>query len=183
MQREADRVFDEYLVVMALAGSRPALSRLVERWSPRLLAFAARTLGEADGARDVVQETWAGALAGLPRLSDPARFPGWIFGIAHRRCADHVRSAARRRRLGAQAAEAALTPAGPDPPGPAERLDLSIALARLPPDQRSAVGLYYGEGLSVEEIAEALGLPDGTIKSRLHAARQTLKKFLEGGSS
>ncbi|MFC3077210.1 RNA polymerase sigma factor [Phenylobacterium terrae] len=182
MGREPDRIFDEYLVVLARTGSRPALTRLVMRWSPRLQGYAARVLGDAEAARDVVQETWAAVVAGLGRLEDPARFRAWLFGIATRRCADAQRSAVRVRRLRAVVASEALL-AVPAVAAPGERLDLAAAIARLPDDQRAAVALFYGAGLGVGEIAGALGVAPGTVKSRLFAARRALAEFMEGGSS
>jgi RNA polymerase sigma-70 factor, ECF subfamily len=182
MGREPERIFDEYLVVRARAGSRPALSRLVARWSPRLQGYAARVLGDADAARDVVQESWAAVVAGLGQLEDPARFPAWLFGIATRRCADARRSAARRRRLRAVAASEALSSSQPQLAG-GERLDLSAAIARLPAEQRAVVALFYGAELGVGETAEALCVAPGTVKSRLFAARRSLREFMEGGSS
>lgn len=179
MDREPDRVLDEYLVLQSRAGSRAALGQLVERWSPRLQRHAARLLNSGEAARDIVQETWLGALPGLARLDDPARFPAWIFGVATRKCVDHVRRLARARRLDARLA------AEPPPPeaGPGEGLDVAALLARLPADQRLVASLFYGEDLSLEEVAIAAGVPVGTVKSRLHSARQTLKALLQGETS
>ncbi|MEO8113362.1 MAG: sigma-70 family RNA polymerase sigma factor [Phenylobacterium sp.] len=180
MDRGPDRILDEYLVVMSQAGSREALGRLVARWSPRLLRYSARTLGAAEGAEDVVQETWGAALRVLPQLDDSARFPAWIYAIATRRCADLVRRRQRAQRTGDRlAAEETLNGHAVAPAGETG-LDLTAALRRLPMDQRLTVSLHYGEDLSVEEVAAVLGVPVGTVKSRLHTARKALKLFLEG---
>lgn len=178
MDREPDRVLDEYLVLQSRAGSRAALGQLVERWSPRLQRHAARLLNSGEAARDIVQETWLGALPGLARLDDPARFPAWIYGVATRKCVDHVRRLARARRL-----DARLAAEPPPQPAPPEGLDMAALLARLPADQRLVASLFYGEDLSLEEVAAAVGVPAGTVKSRLHNARQTLKAFLKGEPS
>lgn len=182
MGRGPEQVLDEYLVVLSQAGSHQALSRLVARWSPRLLRYSARTLTSTDGADDVVQETWRAVLRGLPRLKDPARFPAWIYGIATRKCADVVRARRRGRRLVERiGAQAAINGHVVEPAHGAEaRLDLAAALGRLPPEQRITVSLHYGEDLAVEDVAAALGIPVGTVKSRLHTARATLRNFLEG---
>lgn len=175
MDRSAETVFDEYLVLVAQGGSSAAFQRLVERWTPRLKRHAARTLRDAEAATDAVQEAWLAIAAGLRRLDDPARFPAWAYAITTRKCVDEV----RRRQRSRTVARAT------DPPtatvGDAEQsLDLSAALAALPIDQRMMVGLFYGQGLSVEEVGKALALPVGTVKSRLHAIRKTLKTLLEG---
>jgi len=128
-------------------------------------------------ARDAVQEAWIGAARGLRRLEDPARFAPWIFALVSRRCVDSVRRAVRDRRLVIHASEVADETA---PDVADERLDLRNAIARLPVAQRLIVSLHYGEGFGVDEIAAAHSLPPGTVKSRLSAARETLRAYLEG---
>ncbi|MEG3193627.1 sigma factor, partial [Lysobacter sp. D1-1-M9] len=68
MNRDSERLFDEYLVTAAATGDRQAYIRLVERWQPRLLRHAWRVLGDAERARDMVQEAWIEILRGLGRL-------------------------------------------------------------------------------------------------------------------
>lgn len=172
--RDAERILDEYLVTASRGGSRAAMEELAKRWTPRLIRFAARMLGTAEGAGDIAQETWASALPALRRLRDPAHFPAWIYAIARRKCADAVRSAVRRRRLSAAvAAEPVPAPASVDD---GERGGLARAMAALPPEQRAALSLFYGEDLSLQEIAVVLGVPLGTVKSRLHTARAALRE-------
>jgi RNA polymerase sigma factor (sigma-70 family) len=98
-QRGLQHVLDEYLVLLAKAGNQDAFGRLAGRWTPRLLAFAARSTSNADVAKDVVQETWESALRGISRLDDPARFPAWIYSIAARKCTNQLRAKYRGQRL------------------------------------------------------------------------------------
>jgi RNA polymerase sigma-70 factor (ECF subfamily) len=100
-----------------------------------------------------------------------------MFALVSRRCADSVRRAVRDRRLAAQVSDLAHE-ASRDRAD--ERLDLRKAIARLPVEQRLVVSLYYGEGFGIDEIAAGHGVPPGTVKSRLFAAREALKKYLEG---
>jgi RNA polymerase sigma-70 factor (ECF subfamily) len=182
MDRGPEQVLDEYLVVLSQAGSEPALRALVARWSPRLFRYVARTLDGVEGAEDVAQDTWVSAVRGLPRLRDPASFSGWLYGIATRRCADAIRTRRRGRRLAeALTAEAAVNGHAVD--HDTSGLDLATAVRSLPPGQRIVVSLHYGEGLPAETVAAALGIPPGTVKSRLHAARAALKSLLEGDPS
>lgn len=180
VDRDLDRILDEYLAAQAVAGSRAAVVQLAERWTPRLLRHAGRVLHDPELARDAVQETWATALPTLRRLRDPARFPAWILGIASRRCVDLVRRAARARRLGEGLAAESPSPAGPDPD---LALDLNAALARLPADQRLAASLFYGEGLDLEAVAEAIGASPAAVKGRLRLAREALKPLLSQGDA
>jgi len=181
VDRTPERFIDEYLVVLSQAGSTDALDGLARRWTPRLRRYAARVLGgspeSADTARDVVQETWVGAIRGLRGLRDPAQFPAWIYGIATRKCADAIRANTRRRRLDALTAGGDVGKQGASLTLEHE-IDLATAIRGLPPIHRAVVHLFYREDLSVEEIASVLGVPAGTVKSRLHHAREALKRQL-----
>lgn len=183
MEQTPDRALDEYLVSLSQAGSIEALDGLARRWTPRLVRYARRVLGgsddAADIARDVVQDTWVGAVRGLRRLRDPAQFPAWIYGIATRKCVDAIRAKSRRRPL--DDATAAEWYEGPDTSMTLEhRIDVAAAIRRLPPVHRAVVHLFYREDLSVDEIASVLHIPAGTVKSRLHHAREALRRQLEG---
>ncbi len=178
MRRDPRTVLDEWLVASAKSGSELAFGQLVTRWTPRLLRHASRLLGNIDQAQDAVQDAWVGAAGGLRRLEDPARFAAWMFALVSRRCADRVRRSVRDRRLTLQVADLRGPPVEVN--GADQRLDLLGAIAGLPVEQRLVVSLHYGEGFGIDEIATAHGLPSGTVKSRLFAARQTLKNFLEG---
>lgn len=175
MRRGLEHALDDYLVLLAQGGSREAFARLAARWTPKLLAFAARVLGTTEAAKDVVQDTWESAVRGLSRLDDPARFRAWIYAIAARKCADALRGKYRNTRI-AESAQV-MREVAPDSEGNAnDRLDVAVALKRLPPDQRVAVSLFFGEEMSVGEIAAITGVPEGTVKSRLFAARKALRE-------
>jgi RNA polymerase sigma-70 factor (ECF subfamily) len=177
VRRGLDHALDDYLVFLAQGGSRDAFARLAARWSPKLLAFAARTLGTTDVAHDVVQDTWESAARGLNRLDDPARFRAWLYAIAARKCADVLRGKYRTRNIVEQAQAMAPDPADAERESNA-RLDVAAAMQRLPPEQRVAVSLYFGEEMSVADIAAITGAPPGTVKSRLFAARKALRQIL-----
>lgn len=180
MQRGLEHALDEYLVLSAQAGSREAFAQLARRWTPKLQLFAARVLAQPEAAQDVVQETWISAWRGLRGLDDPGRWRAWLYAIAHRKCADALRAKYRGRRLEEAAKQTAESPSGDEAARADARLDLTHAMARLPTEQRIAISLYFGEEMSVAEIAEATGVPVGTVKSRLFAARQALRGHLEG---
>lgn len=179
MVQTPERALDEYLVVLSQAGSVHALDGLVRRWTPRLLRYAARVLGgssdSAEAAHDVVQDTWIGVLRGLRGLRDPAQFPAWIYGIATRKCADVVRTNKRRRRFAVESAVGWEEEAGV---APEDQIDLATAIRGLPPMHRAVIHLFYREEMSVEEIASILEIPAGTVKSRLHHARESLRRHL-----
>ena len=172
VSRGLEQALDDYFVLLAQSGSQEAFARLVARWSPKLLAFAARTLGTTEAAKDVVQDTWESAVRGLKRLEDPARFGPWLYAIASRKCTDALRSKYRHARNVAALAEA---PAETLESNADATLDLAAALKLLPPEQRVVVSLFFGEDMSIADIAAATGVPPGTVKSRLFAARKALR--------
>lgn len=180
MQRGLEQALDEYLVLSAQAGSREAFAQLARRWTPKLSAFAARVLSDQEVSRDVVQETWISAWRGLGGLGDPARWRAWLYAIAHRKCTDVLRARYRGRRLADTLGESVAESSGDEAGRADARLDLTQAMARLPTEQRIALSLYYGEEMSVAEIAEATGASVGAVKSRLFAARRALRGHLEG---
>lgn len=184
MQRDSERVYDEYLVVAAQGGDRAAWERLVARWQPRLLRHAWRLTGHADRSADLVQDAWVDIWKGLRRLEDVVAFPAWAFRIVTRRC-HRAFGETDRERAGMR--ELAEVSAESDDAEGAEAIARDIDLARvraamaaLPPAQRAALSLFHLEALSVAEIAIALDVPPGTVKTRLMHARRKLRAVLEG---
>jgi len=184
VDRSKDRIYDDYLVTAARVGDRSATAELVERWQPRFLAHAWRVTGDGDLARDMVQEAWIEILRGLGRLDDTAAFPAWALRILTRRCTKAIR---RRQRQRDGAAALAREPA----PAPAKAADalsgedsdiraVQTAMGRLPAPQRAVLGLFYLEEMSVAEVAVALEVPVGTVKTRLMHARRKLRDIMEG---
>jgi RNA polymerase sigma-70 factor (ECF subfamily) len=172
-----ERVLDEYLAASARLGDRQALALLARRWERRLLGHAFRLCGEADLAGDIVQDAWLDIARSIGRLDDTAAFPAWALRIVTRRAADAIRRARRRRAgLAAFAAEPVAAEAPAPESAPSGRL--SAALAALPPEQRAALALFYRDELSIPEIAAALAVPEGTVKTRLKAARDRLRVAL-----
>ena len=175
--QDTERVYDELLVTLARSGDQKAANRLAARWYPRLMRTALRLVGDRGEAEEAVQEAWAGICRGWPRLSDPAMFPGWAFGILRRKCVDRI------RKVQSDHIRSAPLEAAPEPSQPARgelQVEIDQALAGLSPGHRLAAILYFGEGLSLNEIAAVTGVPVGTAKSRIFNARQHLKSRLKG---
>jgi RNA polymerase sigma-70 factor (ECF subfamily) len=174
-----DRRIDEYLVVCARLGDRSALGRLAARWNKRLLVHAWRLLGDEAAAQDSVQEAWVEIVRGIGRLQDSAAFPAWAYRIVTRRCARTIGRAQRGRRLESALAAEVEAPAEEGTAGP--DIDLVRRILReLPPGQQAAVALFYLEEMSVGEVAVALDVPAGTVKTRLMHARSRLRNSIMG---
>lgn len=174
---DTDRIYDELLVTLVRAGDGRAAERLAARWQPRLMRTARRILGDGEEAREAVQEAWGGICRGWVRLSDPAMFPAWAYGILTRKCVDRIRRMSGER-LRFAPEDAAPEPAGRDPQP--LRHSLLAALGTLSAEHRITAILYFSEGLTLAETAAATGVPAGTAKSRIFHARQHLKDLLEG---
>jgi RNA polymerase sigma factor (sigma-70 family) len=177
--RTREQALDDYLVAAARLGDRKALGLLAQRWHRKLVAHAWRLLGDRDAASDAVQEAWAEIVRGIAGLRDTQVFPAWAYRIVSRRCAKSIGRAQRQRRL-----EAAIL-AEPQPPSePSETATdlgkLRAAIRALPAGQRAAVALFHLEEMSVAEVAVALDVPSGTVKTRLMHAREKLREMLEG---
>lgn len=182
MRGEAERIFDEYLATAAQTGDQAAWERLVVRWQPRLVRHAWRLTGNADLARDMVQEAWVEILRGLRRLDDVAAFHAWAFRIVTRRCQRTFMRAETERRGIAEFTEEASQFAPHTATGEhAAELAKVLALMRaLPASQRTTLALFHLDNLSVAEIAVALDVPVGTVKTRLMHARRKIREQLEG---
>jgi RNA polymerase sigma-70 factor (ECF subfamily) len=177
-----DSVLDEYLVAACQQGDRRALRLLVTRWTPRFRRLAYRFVGDREAALDVTQEAWIGVVRGLNGLHDPARFRAWSYRIVANKARDHIRRERTRRKASNPGDGEWPAQAGPEvlkAEGDSRQSRLQDAMSRLADDQTTLLSLYYGEGLSVGELGQVLGVPKGTVKSRLYHARQALKRLME----
>lgn len=180
--RTPEDIYDELLVLRCQAGESDALVQLVQRWHPRLLKFAMRLTGERADAEDAVQSAWVVIVRRVNRLRDPAAVRPWMFRVVANKCVDRIRARTSERRR-----ETALEF---DPVSPEYREStassehnanrLRSALKRLDEDKRTVLRRHYLLGMSLKQIGAALGLPVGTVKSRLHHARNQLRSTIEG---
>lgn len=182
--RDKARLLDAYLVAAARAGDGAARARLVTRWQPKLLGHAWRLTGDAEMAREAVQDGWIEILRGLGGLRDELAFPAWALRIVTRRArrlgGRRGLDRARQAPLDDDLADASAGSEGESGDGPdvLARRTLQRGIEALPPDQRAALALVYLHGLSVAEAALALEAPEGTIKTRLMHARRKLRDHL-----
>lgn len=151
--------------------------QLVSPWMPEMYRLAAAICGTAD-ADDVTQDALADAWRGFDRLRDEARVRAWLHSIVVNRARKHLRFRRFRPRT-VEINPELMSSAERDPSlSVAERDRLDRAFERLPVDQRACVALHHSIGASVPEIAAALGIPEGTVKSRINAAVVRLRAAL-----
>ena len=178
MENSRNQLLDEMLVMRCQDGSDRAMQILARRWQRRLWRYAMRLTGRDETAWDVTQEAWMAIIKGLRRLQDPAMFASWALRIVRNKSADHWRGVGQRRRLTEGAAEQ--HPDSERSEGDDRSEALQRAIRRLSPDRRELLSLRYEQDLGIGAIARILGIPPGTVKSRLHHAREELKHKLEG---
>lgn len=183
---------DEDLVLALGRGNTESLGDLVARWEQPLFRFVYRLLERREDARDVCQETFLRILRGASEFREGARFSTWMYQIALNLCRDQVRRRARwrlrivesppdeahERREGAD--EAATDEPLPDETLESRRRERAVheALGDLPPQLREVVFLKEFEGMKFREIADVLGCPESTVKSRMYFALDTMRRSL-----
>lgn len=161
----------EEAIRQAAAGSREAMGRIVGEHYADVFRFCARRVG-SDLAEDAAQETFVTAQKAIKRFDQRSSLRTWLFGIAHNQC----RNLSRKRRFEITLDEA-ITEGNPES-GAIQREALRAAMAKLSVEHRETVVLHEIEGLTYDEIATVLGVPSGTVKSRLHHAFLNLRQSL-----
>jgi RNA polymerase sigma-70 factor (ECF subfamily) len=167
----------------------PTFEALMAEFQDRLYDFCLRMLGDPDEAFDVVQDIFVNVHQSLPTYRADASQATWLFRIAKNHCLNRLKYLKRRRheRLSSGGDEDGIDEPSDAAPGPesqliaeTERRMLAKAIATLEVEQRMLITLRDLEGLSYEEIVHITELPLGTVKSRLHRAREKLIAQLEG---
>lgn len=177
----AEHLSDEALLGAVARSDEAALAELYDRFGRIAYGLALRILRDAALAEDAVQEAFLQVWRSADRFDRRRAKAGtWILTFVHRRAVDLVRREERRR---TEPEEAAPVPAGPGADDDAERRSkrevVQDALRRLPPEQREAIELAYYGGLTQSELAERLGQPLGTSKSRMFSGLSRLRELLE----
>jgi RNA polymerase sigma-70 factor (ECF subfamily) len=183
MRRQHAHLSDEALVALVARGDASALAELYDRVGRIAFGLALRVLRDERLAEDAVQEGFLGVWrAAATFRAERAKASTWILTLVHRRAVDLVRRE-ERRRVEPLTEGIEATPAGEGTEEAAwlrfERERVQAALTKLPDTQREALELAYYGGFSQSELAERLGVPLGTIKSRMFAGLSRLRELLD----
>jgi RNA polymerase sigma-70 factor (ECF subfamily) len=178
MQRTAEAIYEELLALRCRRGEQAALEELVRTWEQRLFYFIRRLVDNEADAWDVLQQTWVRVLSGIGALREPRSLGPWLYRVARHAAFNHGEVRANYHRLLQD--YPAPSPAEDDP----GRKDFENAeqvhqgLVQLPLPHREVLTLYFLEDFSIEDIAQVLDIPSGTVKSRLHYAKKALRAVL-----
>ena len=169
---------DAELVTRAQRGDEAAFATIAQAAGDRLLAVAHRILRDVELAEDATQQALLAIWRNLPRLRDPERFDAWSYRLLVRACYAEHRKA--RRTAPPMRLLPDDGPAHPDASSSvANRDEIERGFRRLSLEHRAVIVLHYYLGLPLEQVADSLGLPSGTVRSRHHHAMRGLRAALE----
>jgi RNA polymerase sigma-70 factor (ECF subfamily) len=172
-----ERAVDRTLIVRAQRGDREAFAELAAHVSDRLFAVAQRILRDSDSAGDALQSALVDIWRDLPMLRDPDRFDAWSHRVVVRRCYADRRRARRSIDTIALRSNDAVT--SDVQASVALHDEIERAFRVLTAEQRAVLVLTYYRDMRIDEVAEVIGVSPGTVKSRLHYARQALRAAVE----
>ena len=178
VRKATGRLLEQSIVIRCQARDDDAFEELVEMFQKRLSYYVERLVGDRHDADDVLQDVWVDVYRAIPNLRSPRAFRVWLYRIAR----DKVYTMFRKRSTWMNLTDDAELPADDrdEPEFSAENAArIHAGLAALPPAQREVLVLRFIENMSYEEIAGATGCRLGTIRSRIHYAKQALRKNMK----
>jgi len=180
MTDQLDLIYERVLVVRCQAGDEAAFAELVARYDARLRYFLRKLI--ANRADDVLQDVWLDVFRHLPRLADPQAFRAWVYRIARDRAFGLLR---KSQRIEQPLGDTDVPDESSDDNGfdAEDAARIHAALDLLPPEQREVLVLRFVETMSYEAITRVTSQPLGTVRSRLHYAKQALRTILERNRS
>jgi RNA polymerase sigma-70 factor, ECF subfamily len=183
MMSDADLILCEMLVLRFHRHDRSAAEELVALFEKPLLYYLRRLVRSEDDAWDLLQETWISAFRALPRLQDARALPAFLYRTAR----NHALALLRHRQADIRLYAAVDTPENSTEPEPSftavDAAAVHVGLDRLSLPHCEVLTLFFLKDLTINEIATVLGIPPGTVKSRLHHAKKALKTILSEGAN
>jgi RNA polymerase sigma-70 factor (ECF subfamily) len=181
VMKNKEQLYDELLIWQAANGDQEAFAHLIQRWSPKLFYYVRRIVAKECDVEDILQNVWLSLYRSLGNIRDIAQYRVFLFSIARSKAFDHLRKKGRilRQEIPLDFDEEQ-QPSCPDATEQYIKAEeIHNALEHLDHPMRDLLTLYYLNELSLEEIAGILKIPSGTVKSRLHYARNALRKEIE----
>ncbi len=169
-----EKIFDELLVLNTQKGDAKAFDLLVRRWHQRIVRQIRWRVGDQEVAKDLAQDCWVAVAKDIRKLRVTASFGSWILRMANNKSVDWLRKQKGRESTSDDPPDDGATATDRE-----ELLSqMERAIAGLPTDQKLILRLHYLEGMGLREMAGIMGIPHGTVKSRLFRARENLKQLI-----
>ena len=176
---EKEAIYYELLVLRCRRGQTDALEELVRSWEKQLFYYIHRLVDDEQDAWQILQETWLKALRDIKRLKEPRKLPSWLYRIARNTAISHLRGRYVKREL-LRGNENLCNIADDSENFALEDAEqVHYGLGQISLHHKEILTLFFLQDLSVEEVAEVLGIPGGTVKSRLYHAKRALKAVLQ----
>ena len=181
MRTQRDAIYDELLLLRwRHAGERAAVDELLRRWERRLLYYVRRLVPGEQDAWDVLQQTFLQAVRKIHTLREPRTLPAWLYTVARNAALAHRRSVLAAGGHVDDAVDVGELAASDDAEFQPDDVEaVHAALGQLSVPHREALTLLFLQDLSVEEIAQVIGVSPGTVKSRVHYAKRAMRAILQ----
>jgi RNA polymerase sigma-70 factor (ECF subfamily) len=178
LRSDKEAIYYQLLVLRCQRGERAALEELIRNWEKRLFYYVRRLVDDEEDAWDILQEIWVRVLRGIRRLRDPRSLPSWLYTIARNTAMSHLRLEYAHRPLQVESENLLRSEESAEEFRFEDAQQVHYGLSKLTLAHREVLTLYFLQDLSVEEIAEVLGVPAGTVRSRLYYAKRALRDVL-----
>lgn len=182
MQTHKQAIYWELLAVRCQRGDVKAFRELVDAWERPLLYYIRRLLGQRDIEWDVLQEVWMRVFRGIGSLREPRTLPIWLYRIARRSAMRYLREQYSEPALEQNVSDLDAIEVEIDERlhfAPEDAQQVHQALSQLPLPFREVLTLHFLEEMPVQDVAEVIGIPPGTVKSRLFHAKRALRDLLQ----
>lgn len=184
-EREMEQT-DQCLLELALKGDGGSFGRLMERWDRKIFGFIRRYVGNREDAEDLTQNTFAKAFQNLGSLTNHKHFSSWLYKIALNECRMRFRKQKGRSAVSLEESQPEVEERTREELSPDRTFEgrekvsrVEAAFRRLPMEQREVILMKEFQGLRFQDIAEVLGIPISTAKSRLYFGLKSLRRVLE----
>ena len=178
MPSDRETIELEILVLRCQRGEREAFEELVRAWERRLFFYVRRLVTDEEDCWQILQDVWLQVIRGVRSLREPRRFPVWLYAVTRNTVMSHYRGEYARDRI-LDAAEPRETAEGDGTIRLDDAEQIHYGLSRIPRADRELLTLFFLRDLSIDEVAEVLVIPPGTVKSRLFKAKKILRDVLE----
>lgn len=176
---EKQAIYYELLVLQCQQGQRDALEELVRSWEKRLFFYVHRLVDDEQAAWQILQQVWLKVLRSIKKLRQPCKLPAWLYTIARNTAISYLRTKYSEQVLFEGNADVSNIEDGNSILNFDNVEQVYYGLGRISLPHREVLTLFFLQDLSIDEIAEVLGISVGTVKSRLHYAKRALKTILE----